>query len=135
MVVYYSADGKLDIGVCDESDVEPEVWIELQKKWSGDDSAKVENTKPYLPPVFFDFEQLREFFRFQRHKRLIVVIFHKRMWDETIPDHVEKVRKFFHDAGYKRICIQQALGVGRGIYLDTGLKKPQTDTGTKPLKP
>ena len=69
--------------------------------------------------IDFDLDELTGFFDKQRHKDLIVVIIEKHVWpDEKLAEEVERLKTYFIARGYRRICIQQASAVARGIHLD-----------------
>ena len=70
-------------------------------------------------PMFFSIEELESFFREQKHKNLIIIVFSKN----TIPNpeirsRVGTLTEFFFSAGYSRVIIEQAYGNGRGIMSD-----------------
>lgn len=90
IVVEYTGDGKMDIDI-------------IQAR----------------TPVFFDPDELIGFFDRQRHKKLIVVIFHKSTRDDTaIQAEVSKLNAYFKDRGYRRVVIQQYYGFSRGTHSD-----------------
>ncbi|MEI7881463.1 MAG: hypothetical protein WCI95_11375 [bacterium] len=69
--------------------------------------------------VLFDYNQLEHFFRSQKHKDLIVIVFSKNKWSEDeIQSKAKEMNLFFFRVGYNRVVIQQGYGAGRGIWSD-----------------
>jgi hypothetical protein len=99
-VVKLTDDGKFDIGVGRITSTEG-------SEWNG------------LKHVYFEQDELVSFFDRQRHKDLIVVIFHKSSRkSEAVRKEVAKMNAYFKDRGFKRIVIQQLLAFSRPIYSD-----------------
>ncbi len=99
-VVKLTDDGKFDIGVGRITSTEG-------SEWKG------------LKHVYFEQDELVSFFDLQRHKDLIVILFHKSSRkSEEVRKEVAKMNAYFKDRGYKRIVIQQLLAFGRPIYSD-----------------
>jgi hypothetical protein len=99
-VVHYTDDGKFDIGVGRLNSVEGREWKSLKS-------------------VYFEQDELVSFFDRQRHKDLIVILFHKSSrGSDAVRKEVAKMNAYFKDRGYKRIVIQQLLAFGRPILSD-----------------
>jgi hypothetical protein len=98
LVVQYTGDGKLDIGI--------------GKVTTAD--GQVSRT-----PKCFPADELVDFFDQQRHKNLLVLIFHKSSRsDDEIKSEVTRLNDYFKDRGYKRIVIQQHYASSRGTHSD-----------------
>ena len=94
-VAWYSTDGKLDIGV------------------GRTDKKGIHHS------IRFSLGELESFFDKQKHKQWIVVGIDKHVWsDEILQKHVMRLKEYFVARGYKKVVIQEGLGLGRGILLE-----------------
>ena len=95
--VWYSTDGKLDIGV-----------------------VRADKGKNPHHRMMFTMDDLEGFFDGQKHKGFILVTIAKNAWkDEELNEHLERLTGYFFARGYERIMIEQAHGgLGRLIHLD-----------------
>ena len=100
IVAEHTMDGKFDIGVGRLVSVEG---IEMGGR----------------KPQYFDRDELVGFFNRQKHKEVIVLIFHKSMRNhEEDMIEVAQMNAYFKERGYERIVIQQYRAFGRPTLSD-----------------
>lgn len=66
----------------------------------------------------FTLDELERFFKFQRHKDFIVVTYHKNAPVGELRDSIPQLKKYFQNAGYKRILLTHGTSSGRIIHED-----------------
>ena len=80
--------------------------------------GRIENDA--IKSVLLDLEQIEPFFKRQKHKDLIVIVFGKNTWDaERRNKKILEINRSFFRVGFKRVVVQQASGgIGRQIWSD-----------------
>lgn len=75
----------------------------------------------------FSLEELQRYFEVQRHKDFIVVTYDKNAPSGGLKESLEKLKSYFHEAGYKRVLLLHSHSSGVIIREDSRvspLEKP-----------
>lgn len=72
----------------------------------------------------FTLDEMRRYFRLQRHKKFICVTYDKNAPDGNLKDSLNQLKEYFSEAGYKRILLMHSHSSGVIIREDYRPQKP-----------
>lgn len=81
---------------------------------TGDDQLDINIAKKT-----FSLEELQRYFELQRHKDFIVVTYDKNAPSGDLKESLEKLKSYFHKAGYKRVLLTHGHSSGVIIREDS----------------
>ena len=76
--------------------------------------------------VSFSRDDLEDFFKRQRHKTFIVVMYHKNAPKEDLDTSLTRLKAYFAKAGYKRVLLTHAHSSGVIVHEDFRPRHPAT---------
>lgn len=71
----------------------------------------------------FTLEELKRYFRFQKHKDFIVITYDKSAPRGSLNDSVRDLKEYFKEAGYKRILLTHSHSMG--VIIREDYRPPQ----------